>query len=200
MAVTEWKLGDRLLHAGMPEWGIGEVRSAETITHNGQKAQRVTVRFDRVGVKVLSTAFADLRPATGPALPPEAAENKDPAAEAMDRAQAESLLVQIPESASDPFRPRKGRFETTLALYRFSPSGASLLDWAAAQTGLKDPLTRFSRHELERAFDRFRVNLDNHLKKLAYELKKEDPAGLQQACAAAGPQARQALRRVDAIR
>lgn len=198
--MTEWKLGDRLLHAGMPEWGIGEVRSAETITHNGQKAQRVTVRFDRVGVKVLSTAFADLRAATGPVMAPEAAEGKDPAAEAMDRAEAESRLVQIPDAATDPFRSRKNRFESTLGLYRFAPSGASLLDWAAAQTGLKDPLTRFSRHELERAFDRFRVNLDNHLKKLAYELKKEDPAGLVQACAAAGPQAKQALKRVDAGR
>jgi hypothetical protein len=200
MAVSEWKLGDRLLHAGMPEWGIGEVRSAEAITHNGQKAQRVTVRFDRVGVKVLSTAFADLRPATAASLAADVPENQDPAAEAVDRAEAESRLVQIPDTATDPFRSRKTRLEATLGLYRFSPSGASLLDWAAAQTGLKDPLTRFSRHELERAFDRFRVNLDNHLKKLAYELKKEDPAGLQKACAAAGPQARQALRRVDAGR
>jgi hypothetical protein len=200
MAVTEWKLGDRLLHAGMPEWGIGEVRSTEAITHNGQRAQRVTVRFDRVGVKVLSTAFADLRPASGPVMNPEPGENADPAAAAMDRAEAEALLVQVPDNATDPFRARKARFETTLGLYRFSASGGSLLDWAAAQTGLKDPLTRFSRHELERAFERFRVNLDNHLKKLAYELKKEDPAGLQQACAAAGPQAKQALRRVDAGR
>ena len=39
-----------------------------------------------------------------------------------------------------------------------------------------------------------------HLKKLAFELRREDPAGLTEAAAAAPQPARQALRRLDAGR
>ena len=61
MATADWKMGDRVIHAGRPEWGIGEVRSAEVVHQDGQRAQRLTIRFDRAGVKVISTAFAELR-------------------------------------------------------------------------------------------------------------------------------------------
>jgi len=92
------------------------------------------------------------------------------------------------------------RLEATLGLYRFTGAGASLLDWAILQSGLRDPLSRFSRHELEQFFDRFKFNLDSHLKRLVYEMKREDPAGLAELCASAAPSAKQALRRADAGR
>ena len=91
----------------------------------------------------------------------------------------------------------------------FSPWGRGLapLKWgsplpagAAMKTGLKDPLARFNRHELERFFERFKTALDAHLKRLVYELKKEDPAGLAAVVASATPDAKQALRRADASR
>lgn len=197
MPTREWKLGDRLVHAGCLEWGVGEVRSAESIVQDGTRCQRLTVRFERAGVKTLSTAFADLR--TREELPevqaPEHAngsEMPDLAANAL-----EGALLKLPDDATDPFRTHKARLDTTLKLYRFSGTGGSLLDWAASQTGMKDPLSRFSRHELERFFDRFRVNLDGHLKKLAFEMRKADPSGLSQAAANAAPEGRQALRRAD---
>jgi hypothetical protein len=65
------------------------------------------------------------------------------------------------------------------------------------QSGLKDPLSRFSRHELEQFFERFKNTLDAHLRKLVFEMKKEDPSGLSEAVAAAAPHAKQALRRAD---
>jgi hypothetical protein len=197
MAIREWKLGDRLVHGGCPEWGTGEVRSAESIVQDGVRCQRVTVRFDRAGVKTLSTAFADLRPRDGaPArlVEPEIAVH-DPLGPPSQN--LEEQLLAIPDDAVDPFKSRKARLQSTLGLYRFTSGGASLLDWAASQTGLKDPLSKFSRHELERLFDRFRANLDAHLKKLTFEMRKADPAGLSEATAAAGPEARQALRRAD---
>jgi hypothetical protein len=209
MHIREWKLGDRLMHAGRPEWGVGEVRSAESLSHNGTRCQRLTVRFDRAGVKTLSTAFADLRPADQmPRLqepPPDLSANGAAGPNGGSGgwlAQAEQgstvdEITRLPEAATDPFRSRKARFETTLGLYRFTPTGASLLDWASIQSGLKDPLTKFSRHELERLFDRFRMNLDTHLKKLGLELKKEDPAGMAAAIEVAPPAAKQAVKRLD---
>jgi hypothetical protein len=198
MAITEWKMGDRVIHAGRPEWGLGEVRTAESVVQDGRRSQRLTIRFDRAGVKVLSTAFADLRPAGELAsIVQEPPESEEPPA---DQAELLRKLAELPEPAVDPFKSRKARLESTLGLYRFSGTGASLLDWAASQTGLRDPLGRFSRHELEQQFHRFRINLDAQLRKLAYELRKEDPAGLAAAAASAGPEAKQALRRADAGR
>jgi hypothetical protein len=202
MFIREWKLGDRLVHAGRPEWGIGEVRSAEVLSHNGSKCQRLTVRFDRAGVKTLSTAFADLRSADqmGHLVPPPDGHDNGTAPawpQPNEGAELAARMLQLPDDATDPFRSRKSRFETSLNLYRFTPTGASLLDWAAGQSGLKDPLSHFSRHELERLFDRFRVNLDAHLKKLGFELKKEDPAAMAAAIAAAPLAAKQAVKRLD---
>jgi hypothetical protein len=196
MAIREWSLGDRVVHAAKPEWGTGEVRTAESISQDGVRCQRLTIRFDRAGIKTLSTAFADLRPREGA---PEPLTEPEPSSDPLGPQGVDyrEKLLAIPEDACDPFASRKARLQATLSLYRFSPSGGSLLDWAASQTGLKDPLARFSRHELEQAFDRFRATLDAHLKKLAFEMRKADPAGLAEAGAAAASEGKQALRRAD---
>jgi hypothetical protein len=201
MTQNDWKLGDRVMHTGRPEWGAGEVRAAETITQDGKRCQRLTIRFERAGIKTLTTAFAALRAATGPVpMPMPLPEQPDSPATASDHAATVRKLGELPEPASDPFRTKRARLEATLGLYRFTGTGASLLDWAASQTGLKDPLSSFSRQELEQSFERFRFNLEGHLRKLVYELKKEDPSGLAAAVAAAIPAAKQALKRADAAR
>ena len=199
MASREWGLGERLLHAGKPEWGIGEVKGARSVLEDGQRCQRLTVRFDRAGIKTLSTLFADLRAADSAPAMPAAPSPDDPFADAAGK-DARELLEQIPEAAQDPFRSKRARLEATLDLYRFTSAGSSLLDWAAMQSGLADPLTRFNRHELEDLFARFRNNLDAHLRRLVGELRKEDPATLAQVVAAAPPSAQQMLKRLDARR
>lgn len=197
MIGSEWKLGDHVRHAGKPEWGNGQITSAEATVQDGRPCQRVTVRFDRVGLKTLSTAFADLRPAET-LLTAEAP--ADPLLALADGPAARELLTRLPEAASDPFSTPRKRLEATLNLYRFSDRAGSLLDWAAAQTGLKDPLARFSRHELEVLFQKFQFNLDAHLKKLVRDIKKADPATLAAVAASASPSAKQALKRADALR
>lgn len=203
MPAREWKLGDRLMHAGRPEWGVGEVRSAETLVQEGVKAQRLTIRFERAGVKTLASAFADLRPADEmPSVPTYQEEPTNGSSEGnwLQQAEAGSVneqMTRVPEAASDPFRTRRARLEATLALYRFTGAGSSLLDWAAMQSGLKDPLARFNRHELERFFERFQTALDTHLKRLVMELRKAEPQVITEVAAAAAPAARQALRRAD---
>lgn len=200
MTPKDWRLGDRLIHAGKPEWGVGEVRGAEQVMQNGTKCQRLTVRFERAGVKTLSTAFADLRSADAPPFPAGFAVDQG-GEDGAEQAEASPLrLGDLPEAATDPFRSRRARLETTLKLYRFTGTGAGLLDWAAAQTGLKDPLSRFSRHELEQLFERFRVNLDNHLRRLAMEIRHEDPRAVAELMPSAPAAAQQALRRLDLAR
>lgn len=201
MTGRHWKLGDRVYHAGRPEWGAGEVRGAESVTEAGKSSQRLTIRFERAGVKTLSTAFADLRPAEEmpdidrlPDEPEDAPRDNATAAEIAER------FVRLPEPATDPFRSRRARLEHTLSLFRFTAAGASLLDWAASQSGLRDPLTRFSRHELEQYFERFKQGLESHARRLIVELKREDPEGLAQVGSAAPAGAQQALKRLIATR
>jgi hypothetical protein len=198
MLPKDWTKGDSVVHAAKPEWGAGEVLVAEAISHEGKAVQRLTIRFSRAGTKTISTAFADLRPASEmPYLPEPTSDKPDPLAQVALTASVEELMTKLPENATDPFRSLKQRLAFTLDLYRFAENGAALLDWAAIQTGLKDPLSRFNRHELEQWFSRFKMELDNHLKKLVKDARKQDPQALEAATAAASPTGRQALRRAD---
>lgn len=193
-----WAMGDRILHAGKPEWGVGQVVSTKTETRDGQTCQRLTIRFERVGVKTVSTAYATLKRAdTGPAPAGEAATGGS-WLEELEAGDPISVMTRLPDEARDPFTPLADRLARTLALYRFEPTGASLLDWAAMQSRLKDPLSRFSRHELEDLFRRWRRRLDEHLVGVAAELRrKEGPEALARAAKAAPPAGQQALRRAD---
>lgn len=113
-----------------------------------------------------------------------------------DPASARRRLAAIPDAASDPFLPLPARLRETLNLYQFEPQNRSLLDWASIQSGLRDPLSQFSRHELEQHFQTFRINLDRHLKDLLADARK---AGLDTApfLAAAPAPAHHALRRIN---
>lgn len=232
MTTKEWSYGDKVIHAGKPEWGIGQVTGASGATHEGKPCQRVVVRFERAGVKTLSTAFAELRPAaeapslavaeevktvvrgeTGsngtasggknggvPAPARGTAMAGDGSGGWLDQAEAPSpieVMSKLPGATNDPFTPLSARLKATIDLFRFTDSGGSLLDWAAAQSGLKDPLSHFSRHELEQLFKRFSFVRDDHLKKLVLDMKKHDPATMQQMLRAAPPTVQQALKRLD---
>jgi len=191
MMDQRWAPGDRVVHATKPEWGQGDVLEATATQHEGKACQRVTVRFARVGLKTVLTAIAELRPAQdggGGWLSDLEAGNPG------DR------LTAIPDACTDPFRSLESRLEATARLYRFQPSGASLVEWAAIQSGMDDPLVRFTRHDLERYFDQFRIVLDNHLRKLLAEASRKDPAMISRVARTAPPAAQAMLRREHARR
>ena len=83
-----------------------------------------------------------------------------------------------------------------MAQYRFEPTGGSIIDWASVQSGLADPLTRFSRHDLGEYFKRFEYLRDRHLGKVRKENLSGDPKELAAVVAAAPEAAREALRRL----
>lgn len=217
MANRTWTKGDRIVHAAKPEWGTGEVLQSQVAMQDGTTCQQLVVRFDRAGMKTISTAFADLRPAnpafvesvagvaTLPAPEPRPASVSVPAPAAEPTADEPPLgganpvevMTRLPESVTDPFLPLRKRVLAAVTLYRFGESPAGLLDWAAIQTGLQDPLSRFNRHQLEDYFGRFKVVLDQQLRKLLKDLRKQDPDYLAEVQAGASPAGKQALRRAD---
>ena len=199
MNIRQWTFGDRVVLRQRPEWGTGVITQTQTAEHEGDPCQRLTVRFERAGIKTLSTAIAELA---------EAAENREMETRTsnggwlaeLEGGGAEARMIELPDSVRDPFRTLGARLEETIGLFRFDASARSLLDWAAAQSGLKDPLAQFNRHELEELFRRFSMNRAEHLRSLAQELKRTDPNLLTQLASRMPSDARQVLRRADIVR
>jgi hypothetical protein len=191
-----WRPGDTVRHPAKPEWGPGTVVSALSTTQDGKPCQRLNVRFGRAGLKTISTAFAALEPADSPANPaaPQRASSWLDEAERLPPAER---MSRLPDSVTDPFRTLLQRFKSALDLYTYQPSGGSLIDWATTQSGLTDPLAEFSRHDLEAFFQRFRNNLDQHLRKLAPELAKADREAVRALAAGAPSAAVPVLRRLN---
>ena len=109
-------------------------------------------------------------------------------------------MTRLPDAATDPFSTPVDRLKATLGLLRFQPTGGSLLDWAAMQSGLADPMSRFNRHELEKFFESFVIVRDNQLRKAASEVRKLDPNAASALVRQAPSAAQQALRRLDGMR
>jgi len=197
--VPKFALGDRVVHANKPEWGSGAVSAASATTHEGTPCQRLTIRFDRAGLKTISTAFAPIERATevAEALKPkiEAHHEPLPIASAGHR-ELLDIMTKIPDKARDPFATPAQRLEATLSLYRFEGTGGSLIDWAAAQSGLADPLSRFNRHELEDYYRMFEMNLRKHLSKVVHDANTVPAPELVRLAQSAPPAAQRALQRL----
>ncbi len=183
--------GQHVRHATRPEWGIGEIEKAEPFSQDGAEAQRLAIRFSRAGLKRLLTSHAPIEVVVPAEVLPDNAD------EAVRR------LTQLPDAATDPFSTPLRRLEATLAEYRFSDSGTSLLDWAAARTALDDPLQMLRRTDLESAWSRYQDARDTQLRRTLKELRlspPENPAALAEIIREAPEPGRNALQRVHAAR
>jgi len=176
-----FKYGDSVIHTGRPEWGTGVVVRAEATMHDGQPSQRLQIRFMHAGLKILETAVAAVVLADGVVPAAQAADSAPKGwIAALERKRPEDFMTAVPESARDPFRSALQRLDTTIELYRFTREPKSLTQWAIAQSGLADPLSRFSRQELELLFDRWCRNRDSHLAEVYQEAQREDAPGARQ--------------------
>lgn len=174
MLTKTWAFGDKVIHADRAEWGVGVITATAPDHHEGKPCQRLTVRFDRAGVKNLSSALANLVYADqAPALTAREVQFDDPFSKSSASATREVMLA-IPDTATDPFVTPRSRLQNTLKLYRFTDQPGMIIEWAAAQSGLKDPLSKFSRHEIEDYFKRWCQLRDDQLRRVLFELKKLD--------------------------
>jgi hypothetical protein len=104
-------------------------------------------------------------------------------------------LWALPDALKDPFASPAQRLRATLETYKFSTEPRALLDWARVQTRLDDPLTKYTRQELEQAFPRFARDRDQHLRTMIKELKRKGDQASIKAAMKGGlvPQAQSAL-------
>ncbi|MBL4808631.1 MAG: DUF3553 domain-containing protein [Phycisphaerales bacterium] len=205
--IQRFQMGDRVVHSSKPEWGVGIVSTSSMEDHEGVPCQRLVIRFDRAGRKTVSTAFAKIEPAgdrvgTVPEKESNLAQSQgqaNPILKASVR-EVQQIMTTIPEAARDPFASPGQRLKATLSLYRFTDSGGPLIDWAVMQSGLSDPLTKFTRHELEDFFGYFEKILWKHLGKMVREARDVPAAELVQIRDSAPLAGQQALQRLHRSR
>ena len=194
--MSEFNKGDRVIHPRRPEWGQGVVEQAGQILHQGQPAQRLTVRFVNHGRVTVNSAVAQLK-RQGELVNMTTTSTKAPTAQsagnagkgwlaALEDQQNDQQLWSLPDAMKDPFATLEARLQATLDSYRYCdpPTNGQprrptlprdprkLLEWAIAQTGLTDPMTKYTRHEIELGFQRFARDRDLHLADLAREGKR----------------------------
>lgn len=180
MPSESFEFGDRVRLCRRPEWGIGSVVKVEAAMRNGTRSQSVSVRFANEGLKILNTAVAEIElvnfennedtvPAKDhPMLRWQQISEGDWLAPMAQR-KIQEVMVSLPENVLDQFCSIKRRLRQTIELFRFERTGGSLVEWAIAQSGLDDPLSRFTRQELELLFDRWMTHRQDHLQKLLQE-------------------------------
>ena len=180
---ASWSFGDRVRLPSKPEWGVGTVMRAEPTQFKGAPSWLLTIRFPNAGIKSLNPSIAGLE--TVEETTSEGAGEAAMAIAQADRTVGDDLLgpmaqrrlievmTEVPEPCRDPFRSLMDRVSSTLELYRFASTGRSLVDWAVAQTGLDDPLSRFNRQELEQHLTRWAQERDQHLNRLVMEARQK---------------------------
>ena len=210
MSDTKLSFGDRVLHSGRPEWGIGVIVKVEPLPVNGHVTQRLSIRFPNAGMKTLVEEQAPLQRVTDDS-DPLFGDDTASAARAWDRFSEDDwlsgvarkkvfeTLIALPQDVRDPFFSLQKRLHLTFRLYRFDKSGKGIIDWAVAQTGLDDPLSRFSRQELEQHFARFVTERDAHLGRLLAETRN-DMSVINAALENTPPAALDAARRILGMR
>ncbi|MCA9279422.1 MAG: hypothetical protein H6815_08990 [Phycisphaeraceae bacterium] len=165
----------------MPEWGTGTVAKAERVTVQEKACQRLQIRFDRGGLKTVATAIAPIVSADDPdtTLQPRAMEgdgSKVALPAWLENATEDDVRARfgrLPEKITDRRVPVAERFQACLGLFRWTTEPRSLVDWAAVQTGLPEPLAVFTRGQLENYFEKYRLNRDSALRQIVEIGKRE---------------------------
>lgn len=198
---NQWSRGDVVIHARRPEWGEGVIEQASPTVHEGQAVQRLVVTFSNHGRITINTGIAPLvrkdslatmsttspspRFPAGPNPSTDKNELPDPNKgwlAKIGQVKTGDEIYRLPDAMTDPFLSITKRLQATLDSYRFSTEPRALIDWAIAQTGLRDPLSKHSRPELEQAFPRYARDREIHLLDLVRTLKRQNRSDLLQEC------------------
>jgi hypothetical protein len=179
-AEASFQPGDRVRHADRPDWGPGVVESSKPLVQDGTAGWQLVIRFEQKGRVTVQTRYARIVPESRKSVdftPPKGAQGVTIGtggfAAALGAGIAEaSVLIELPSEVNDLFAPVERRLAATLELFKYSAEARSLLEWASAQSGLTDPLSRFSRHELESAFAAYAKKRETHLRDLIGQIRK----------------------------
>ena len=201
-ARPEWGTGKvRRIQAIAQPGGERAQRVTVDFPNRGRVVINTAVVALRPGEKSAPRPAPPRSPATRPSMPLTTAAGPSPASPrrkpmphgsnssdsgwlaALDKSSANSHeLWDLPDDLTNPFASLADRLKATLQTYKFSTEPRALMDWAVGQTGLDDPLSKYTRHELEQAFPRFARDRDQHLRDLVRQLKRNDDRATLKDC------------------
>lgn len=166
-------LGSKVRNAARPEWGVGMVLRIQRTQSHGQSAHRVSIQF-ATGHRTLLVPPARLI-AAGPEP-----ERRAGWIDGLGKTTLDDRLRKLPDQVTQVFGSPRERLAAVLPLYDVGSEPAALLRWAGSQTGVRDPLSHWTRDELLVALGDFCNERDAYLRNVAALLKqKEGPAALQ---------------------
>lgn len=172
---TMYTQGMQVKHRQRPEWGTGSVNRIEALTRAGIRDQRLWIKFTNAGLKTLLASGADLEILEGTGVAEHTFAARENASEGgwlgqISKKRPEQAMSELPPDATDPFLTPERRLKYLLTLYRFD-GATKLIDWAVAQSGLDDPLSRFNRTELESFYKDWARDRDVALHRLVTEFR-----------------------------
>jgi len=157
-------MGQAVQNPARPDWGTGRVVSVA----RAGAAERVTVDFPVVGRKTLLIPPGRL---TTPGAEPQ---RESGWLDRLAGAGSDQRLRQLPESVLQVLGTPRQRLAAVLPWYVFDGSPDSLCRWARTLVGAADPLSLWSRDELEAAFSLFCRERDAQVRMLAALLKQQE--------------------------
>lgn len=156
--------GSKVQVIGKPDWGVGVVERVQSTTIAGQPQHRVTVMFPVVGQKKLVVPPARLaQPTEGPTR----------AQGWLDQIAGRALddrLRKLPSDVEHMIGTTRDKLAAITRLYEFEDEPKSLQRWAQRITGAADPLSLWSRDELQLSFGAFCGERDSYLRGQAAQL------------------------------
>jgi hypothetical protein len=180
LAVGPELVGRQVCNPARPEWGPGTVLRVQRTTVNGKIQHRVSVQFAS-GHRLLRVPPARL---TLPGAKPEREQGWLAAAAGTDLT---GRLRALPSFVREFLGTPRQRLLMLAPLYAPTNDPADLVKWARGQTGVPDPLSLWSRDELQSAFAEYCARRDQYVRGVAREIR-----------AALGPDAvARALREID---
>ncbi len=169
--------GMQIRHRQRPEWGVGVISRTEPLTRAGLRDQRLWIKFGAAGLKTLLASAADLEVVEGTGAAEHTFAARESASDGgwlgqITKRRPEQAMSELLPEATDPFLTAERRLRVLLSLYRFDGQ-AKLIDWAVAQSGLDDPLSRFNRTELEAFYKEWSQERDVALKRLVSDFRRQ---------------------------
>jgi hypothetical protein len=160
-------VGRQVCNPARPEWGLGRVLRVQSTRVGGQPAFRVSVQF------VTGHRTLVVPPARLTAPEPETTRQAGWLDEIGGRT-LDDRLVSLPAAILEQFGTPAQRLVALAPLYELRDESAALVQWARRHAHVADPLSHWSRDELQQAFAAFCLERDTHLRRVAALLVQSD--------------------------
>lgn len=160
-------IGRDVCNAARPEWGVGKVASVQPTPVDGKPAQRVTIEFPtgRRTLVVPPARLVEPRPE-----PQRGAGWLD----VLGKSTLDDQLRQLPEEVTEMIGTPRQRVAALAPLYRYDETPAGLSRWACDRVEVADPLSQWSRDELQVAFRVFSHERDGYLRSALAILRRDE--------------------------